>query len=120
MSFDYASLASVATELIAEFGRSDITQRNFPEGTYDTSTGTVTRTPTDTTRTGVKLNFGSGQTTVRGKAVKAGDFRLLIDGSASVDLQDVFVIDGVIYTIVSMDETNPAGTRLIQDLHIQS
>lgn len=119
MSFDYQALADLALELLTEFGRS-VTHRTFTEGTYDVSTGTASTTTADVTRIGAKFDFKDGQTTERGALIQSGDFQLLLDPTATVSMQDVFVIDSLQYSIVSIGEVNPAGTRVLYDIHIRS
>lgn len=119
MSFDYQSMADLALELLTEFGR-ELTQRTFTEGEYDPSTGTTNTTTADSTRIGAKFDFKEGQTTERGTLIQSGDFQLLLEPTANVSLQDVFVIDSVQYSIVSIGEVNPAGTRVLYDIHIRS
>ena len=119
MTFDYAPLADTSLELLTEFGQ-DVTRRSYTAGTYDPATGTTTPTTADTTRKGVLLDFGAGQTLERGGLIQGGDKRLLVDATAAVSPQDHFVAGGVEYIIVSVGEVNPAGTRVLFDLHVRT
>lgn len=118
MAFDYAEIAANALETLTEFGR-DVTRRSYTAGTYDPATGLVTPTTADTTRKGVMFDFGAGQTLERGTLVQSGDKRLLLDATAAVAPQDHFIIGGVEYVVVSVGEINPAGTRILYDLHLR-
>jgi hypothetical protein len=119
MTFDYSDVADTAADLIAEFGGS-ITLRHYSTGTYNPATWESTVTHTDKTVNGVLMDFGAGQTTIRGTLIQGGDKRLLIDSAEPPLLQDHFIIRGVEYTIVSMGEINPAGTAVMYDLHIRT
>lgn len=119
MTFNYAPLAADATALLAEYG-GPVTQRAYTAGTYDPTTGLTTPTITDTARKGVALDFGAGQTLVGGQLVQTGDKRLLLDASATVAPQDHFVVAGTEYVIVGLGEINPAGVRVLYDIHLRT
>ena len=119
MTFPYADTAATALELLTEFGQS-ITRRSYTAGTYDPATGTTTPTTADTTRKGALLDFGAGQTLERGTLIQGGDKRLLLDPVTAISPQDHFVVGGVEYVIVSIGEINPAGTRVLYDIHLRA
>lgn len=119
MTFDYASVAATSLELLTEFGQ-DVTCRAYTQGTYDPATGATTNTTADTTRKGVLLDFGAGQTLERGGLIQGGDKRLLLDATATVDLNDHFIVAGADYSIVSVGSVDPAGTRVLFDLHLRT
>ena len=116
--FDYADTAALATEALTEFG-APITRRANTVGAYSPSTGAATSTTADTTRVGALFDYGSGQTLVRGQLIQVSDKRLLVAPSADVLPTDLFVVDGATYTVVSIGEVNPAGTRCLFDLHVR-
>ncbi len=113
----YATNAASATKLIAKKGQVICHTRNT-EGTYDPATSGVTSTSTTKSRSGVVLDFNPGETNVRGTLIKTGDKRLLLAPLPDVSMQDTFTIQGVLYSVVSIGEVNPAGTRILYDLHI--
>lgn len=115
---DWNSLAVDVTELLGEF--QDVTRRSHTIGSYDPATGTNTDTTADTTRKGALLDFGAGQTLVRGTLIQSGDKRLLLDSTATIAPQDHFIVGGTEYVIVSIGEVNPAGTRVLYDLHLRT
>lgn len=117
--FDYADTAALATEALTEFG-APITRRANTVGAYSPSTGAATSTTADTTRVGALFDYGSGQTLVRGQLIQVSDKRLLVDPTAEVLMTDVFVVNGTTYTVVSIGEINPVGTRVLYDLHMRA
>jgi len=122
MSFDYAELADVSLELLTEFG-ADVTRVSTTVGTYDPATGANAVTTADTTRKGALIAFPmqpSGQTMVRGTLIQVGDMRLLVDAEGAIDPQDHFTVASKEYVIVSMDAVSPAGTVVLNDLHIRA
>lgn len=116
---DYDDFAELALELLTEFGQ-DVTRRSYTAGTYSPSTGLTTPTTADTTRKGALFDFGPGQTLERGGLIQAGDKRLLLDAEAAVSPQDHFIVGSDEYTIVSIGEINPAGTRVLYDIHART
>lgn len=115
---DYASLAAGALDALTEAGQT-VTLRTYSSGTYDPAAGSATTTYTDSSRIGVVLDFGSGQTMTRGSLIQGGDKRLLLEATgAAPTLKDHFIINGVEYVTVSIGEINPAGTPVLYDLHL--
>lgn len=119
MSFDYASLAYTSRELLTEFGQA-VTQRSYTVGTYDPATGAASPASADSARVGAMFDFGAGKTLERGGLIQAGDKRLLVDADADISPQDHFIVNSVDYVIVSIGEINPAGTRVLYDLHLRT
>lgn len=121
MSFDYSGSQATATGLLQQFGRS-ITRHAATNGDYDPATGSGTATFTDSTRTGVLLNYtgkDSGQQFVRGNLVLATDKKLLIDGSASALVTDQYTIGSDRYSVISVSTLNPAGATVLHELHVR-
>lgn len=118
MSF-YSDLAKVSLDLLTRFGQT-ITRRACVAGAYVPATGTASQATTDTSRKGAVFAFGAGVTFVRGQLVKITDKRLLVDATGPVLETDRFVIGGIEYTVVTMDEIAPAGTAAVYDLHIRN
>lgn len=118
MTFDYSEIAATSLELITEFGR-DITRRSYTAGTYDPATGLTTPTTADTTRKGAIFDYGAGVTLIGGTLIQSGDKRLLVDVTATVSIQDHFIVGGIEYVIIGLGEVNPSGTKVLYDLHIR-
>lgn len=119
MTYDYAADAAAALEALTEFGQ-NVTRRAYTVGTYDPSTGAATTTTADTTRKGVVIPFGAGQTLERGTLIQGADKRLLLDASGTVEAQDHFVIGGVEYVVVSFDPLSPGGVVCLYDIHLRT
>lgn len=117
MTIDYASIAANSLAALTDAGQ-DVTRIAYTTGSYNTSTGQASTTTTSTTRKGVLLDFGEGQTLVRGTLIQGGDKRLLLDATAGINPQDHISVGGVEYVVVSVGEVNPAGTVVLYDLHL--
>lgn len=116
---DYADIAATALAALTDAAPVPITRRSYTTGTYDPTTGSVTPTTADTTRIGVCVDFGNGQTLERGTLIQHGDKRLLLDASAPVTLQDHFLVNGIEYTVVSIGEP-VAGASILYDIHLRT
>jgi hypothetical protein len=115
----YVRAQATALRLLTKFGQT-VTLRSYTAGTYDPATGKATPTRADTSRHGAKLGFGENQTTVRGNLIEVEDTRLLLDASAAApSVHDHFIIQGTEYKIVSIADTNLAGTPCIYDIHLR-
>lgn len=118
MSF-YSELAESAKSILAEFGGTVIL-KSASSGQYDPATGSASVTTSETTRKGVFLSFGSGQTYVRGQMIQTYDKRLLLDASAGVGSQDTFIdSDGSEWSPVSINSISPAGVAVVYDMHVR-
>jgi hypothetical protein len=120
MSFDYASLATLATELLTEFG-GPVVRRSSTLGAYDPETGQATHTDVDTPRIGALFDFSgsTGISMVRGQLVKSDDKQLLLDPNGSCEAQDHFIINGTNYSVVSVGTIKPASVVVIYDVHVR-
>lgn len=118
MSFDYSRTAATALRLITKFG-ADVTRTATTPGTYNPATGTTTPTTANTTRKGAKFPFANGVTSVRGQLIQSEDAELLLDAEGSVDLTDRYTVGGTVYTVVSFEALAPAGTVVLNTLHIR-
>lgn len=117
--FDYADTAALAVEALTEFG-APIVRRVTTAPVYSPATGAASAVQSDLARVGAIFDYGAGQTQVRGQLVQVSDKRLLVDPTAEVAMTDVFVVNGMTYTVVSIGEINPAGTRVLYDLHVRA
>lgn len=123
MSFDYTSLATVADELLAEFGQAVTITRNTP-GAYDPNTGTVAITTATQSGTGAVFDFGlhqSGQSFTAGSLIVAGDKQLILSptGVSEPRPGDLAIIGGATWNIVSVKTTAPAGTAMLYECQLR-
>lgn len=115
----YTDLAKTALRLLSQFGQT-VTRREYTSATYDPLTGTAAQTFVDTSRKGAIFDFGPGVTSVRGQLIQITDKQLLLDATGPVTADDHFIVGGTEYTVVTLSETNPAGTSVIYDLHLRN
>ena len=57
---------------------------------------------------------------VNGEQILATDKRLLLQSGDVPLVQDVLTIDGTNYTVISIGELNPAGTKVMYELQLRS
>lgn len=118
MSFDYASLATTADNIIGTFGI-PVTVLSKGIATYNVDTGTVVTTDTTQTANGVITNYDTKD--IDGSQVLRGDKRLLLSpiGITSIKPDAKVTIAGISYNVITVNETNPAGVALVYDLQIR-
>lgn len=115
----YDDMAAVALELITEFG-SEQTLLDVTPGTYDPVTGETTGdTPISQPAQVILLDYTlqeSGQQYADGTQIQQGDKKIIIaaQGLAWAPGPTTKVdVGGVIWQIVNIKESNPAGTPLV-------
>jgi nanoRNase/pAp phosphatase (c-di-AMP/oligoRNAs hydrolase) len=115
---NYAATAASATKMLTQFGQT-VTRTIVTAGAYDLATDTVTQTETTESRIGAVFDFADALQNMRGNLIQVYDKRLYLDPNGSAALTDRYTIGGTQYTVVSISETNPAGTVVLYDLHLR-
>ena len=113
------SLARVASNLLKQFG-ADVTVRFVTAGAYDTTTGTVTETTSDTAVRGIVDIIGNRE--VEG-LTKTTDKRLTVaaDDLATVPgPKDRVVISSVEYQIISINTQEQEGTAITYEMILRA
>jgi hypothetical protein len=122
VSFNYSGSASSALRMLTSFGQT-VTRRTVTVGNYNTATGTAAVTTADTSRKGVLLEYEAssryGQNYAGESLILTGDKRLLLDATGPVLMSDRFVVQSIEYAVVSIYETNPAGTVVLYDIQLR-
>ncbi|WP_370601192.1 hypothetical protein [Pseudomonas nitroreducens] len=119
MSAFYDRMASTALRLIERFG-SQQTLRDVTPGAYDPVTGEVTGdTPISQPAQVILADYTlqeSGQMYATGSEVRQGDKKIIIAASGlswPPTLTTKVDVGGVLWQIVNVKESNPAGTPLV-------
>lgn len=115
----YDDMASVALELIAEFG-SEQTLRDITPGSYDPVSGETTGdTPISQPAQLLLLDYTlqeSGQQYAEGSEIRQGDKKIIIAAKGLAwppALTTRIDVEGVLWQVVNVKEANPAGTPLV-------
>jgi hypothetical protein len=118
MSFDYTEVASIAHELLEEFGAVGQLTRSTP-GVYDPSLGAapVTVTSQDVTA----AVFAMPAHLIDGTTVLQGDEQAYMSALGITDPAplDVLTWQGVGYTVISAKRLAPAGVAVLHELHVR-
>ena len=120
MSFNYAELATTATQLITEFGAS-ATLRVVTDGTYDPATGVATTTTTDTACTAVEVALD--QKMVDGALIRKSDSRVLISVSGVTTAPvsgNQFIWGSTTYSIIIVKPIAPARVNVVYDVYLRA
>ena len=116
---NYVKSRATALKMLTKFGQ-DVTRTIRTKGTYDPALGKNTVTETTETRKGALLTFGRGEQYFNGSLIEIKDKRLLLDGEGDLNQEDTITVSGTEYRIISIDELNPAGTRVFFDLQVRA
>lgn len=109
------SLQKVAKKVITKFGGA-VTFRLITLGTYNTATGKVAETQSDTTLQGVLQDVTEREV---GDLIQAGDKRLTVaalDLPAAPKVSDRVVIESVSYQIISVSTVEQDNKAITHDL----
>lgn len=114
----YSDLASVANELLAEFGQS-VTIRHRTSGAYDPATGSATVTTTDEAGNAAVFDYDTKH--IDGTMIVRGDKYALLSpvGITAPDTDDRLIVGGVEYSVVSVKTEAPAGTAVLHTVQIR-
>ena len=114
-----SSLRKVANKVVSKFG-GDVTVRIVTGGSYNTTTGAITETESDTTVKGVLSDINLKEAN---ELIQAGDKRLLIAAAAvttAPETKDRIVISSVVHQIIQVNMTEQANTAIVYELILRA
>jgi hypothetical protein len=119
MAFNYAELASIAAEIISEFGGPAQLIRKDTSGTYDPTTGKMSET--SVTQGTVAVVFPIDRKLINGTTVLASDETAYIStvGVTEPKATDTLTLNGQTYTIMSVAWIAPAGLAVLGELIVR-
>lgn len=114
MSFDYAEIAIVARELIAEFGGPGVHKRIVPGGDYDPETGTTTP-DAEISQDVLAVVLPIRQGLIDGETVLRTDEMAYLSAVnlTAPKATDVLTWQGKSYTIMDVVDLAPAGMSVL-------
>ena len=110
-----SSLRKVASKVVSKFG-GDVTVRIVTGGSYNTTTGTITESESDSTVKGVLSDVSLREVN---ELIQAGDKRLLIAAAAvstAPETKDRVVISSVVHQVIQVNITEQANTAIVYEL----
>lgn len=114
----YANLKSTASKLLQSKGQ-QVTFTRSVEASFDPATGIKTE-DTDITFAGYGAAFDYNKTEIDGEIVQAGDIRFLMEATDTAPaLGDTTTIDSIIYRVMNVEVTSPAGTAVIYTVQLR-
>ena len=114
-----SSLRKVANKVVSKFG-GDVTVRIVTGGSYNTTTGAITETESDTTVKGVLSDVSLKEAN---ELIQAGDKRLLIAAAAvttAPKTKDRIVISSVVHQIIQVNLTEQANSAIVYELILRA
>lgn len=113
----YSDMAAVANELLNEFGSAVVLLRNTP-GTFDRVTGVDTgATTAELTTTGLQKSYRADL--IDGTRIRHGDKLYVLDDTQVPVLTDKVKVGPEYWSIVNIDEKNPAGTAIVYFVQVR-
>ena len=113
------SLAKVASTIIGKFG-GDVTIRLVTAGSYNTTTGVISQSNSDTDVKGVLEDVALRE--VNG-LIQAGDKRLTVaasDLTTAPETKDVVLINSVVHQIIAVQTTEQDNTAITHELILRA
>ena len=114
-----SSLRKVASKVVSKFG-GDVTVRIVTGGSYNTTTGSITESESDSTVKGVLSDVSLREVN---ELIQAGDKRLLIAAAAvntAPETKDRVVISSVVHQIIQVNITEQANTAIVYELILRA
>jgi len=114
-----SSLRKVASKVVSKFG-GDVTVRIVTGGSYNTTTGAITESESDSTVKGVLSDVSLREVN---ELIQAGDKRLLIAAAAvttAPKTKDRIVISSVVHQIIQVNVTEQANTAIVYELILRA
>ena len=114
-----SSLQKVANKVIGKLG-GDVTVRIVTGGSYNTTTGAITESESDSTIKGVLSDVALREVN---ELVQAGDKRLMIAASAvttAPETKDRIVISSVVQQIIQVNTIEQANTAIAYELILRA
>ena len=114
-----SSLRKVASKVVSKFG-SDVTVRIVTGGSYNTTTGAITESESDSTVKGVLSDVSLREVN---ELIQAGDKRLLIAAAAvstAPKTKDRVVISSVVHQVIQVNITEQANTAIVYELILRA
>ncbi len=113
------SLARVASNGLKQFG-GDVTVRYVTAGAYNTTTGVITESESDTTVPGILEGVSLNEVN---DLVQAGDKRLTVaadDLATAPETKDRVVIGGVVHQIIRVETQEQDNTAITHELILRA
>lgn len=113
------SLARVASNVLKQFG-GDVTVRYVTAGSYNTTTGAITESESDTTIKGILEDVNLREVN---ELVQAGDKRLTVaadDLTTAPETKDRVVISSVVHQIIRVETTEQDNTAITHELILRA
>ena len=113
------SLKKVASKVITKFG-GDVTVRIVTAGGYNTTTGAITESESDTTVPGILEGVNLREVN---DLVQAGDKRLTVaadDLATAPETKDRVVIGSVVHQIIRVETTEQDNSAIIHELILRA
>tara|TARA_R100001126_G_scaffold7755_1_gene4121 strand:+ start:196 stop:552 length:357 start_codon:yes stop_codon:yes gene_type:complete len=114
-----SSLQKASSNILKKLG-GNVTLRKITTGSYDTSTGAISETTSDSTVKGLLENITKAETN---DLIRAQDKKLTISAkglSSEVTPQDRIIIAGIEYQIIQVDKNEQNNVVITYELYLRA
>ncbi len=117
----YVQLARTASRLLRSDLGQDVILKSISHGTYNVATGELDyNSESESSRRGVLQLFRADETTLQGNLVQVSDRKLIMDvGTVVPQIDDLVVVGGVEYQVVSVSPEKPGDILIYYTLHVR-
>ena len=113
----YSGLSSTASRLLQSKGQL-VTFSRDTSTSFDGATGKEQSSASTFTGYGAAFNYNRKE--IGGSLIQDGDIRFVMEATTTAPINgDTTTIDGVIYRVMSVKVTSPAGTVVIYELQLR-
>ena len=113
------ALEKVADKVVSKFG-GDVTIRYVTGGSYNTTTGVITETESDTDVKGVVVDVNVREAN---ELIQAGDKKLTVGAKelpSAPETKDRVVISSIVYQIIQVETVEQANDAIIYELILRA
>ena len=114
-AFDYEKTQATALKLLKRFGE-EYTFTRTTDGAYNPATGKTSQSSSTFTKFCAIFDYNDRERTL--ESIQAGDRRVIAENYA-YQVGDKVSINSESYRVVSVEEINPNGTRVINTLQVR-
>jgi hypothetical protein len=115
----YPGLAATASRLLKDKGQTATWLHSNGDATFNPVTGFDSGGTTKSYEAdGVLLDFQSNR--IDGSSILTTDKRFLMNTANKPEVNDTFTINKTVYQVISIKETNPAGTPVIYEVQLRT
>jgi len=114
-AFDYEKMQATALKMLKRFGE-EYTFTRTTDGAYNPATGKTSQSTSNFSKFCAIFDYNDRERTL--ESIQAGDRRVVAE-QYSYQIGDKVSINSESYRVVSVEEINPSGTKVLSTLQVR-